>query len=378
MPFGAMAFTKRETMLSLTFPSRIFSYFIIFLCFTTELLYGQCWKEVYFDGFNDQTDFLEKSQPYGDPYGCVSYSDYVSFGNNSDEHYIELGCDDEGELRKSFNLSSGNYEIELKWRAQNDGSPDNDCSYTNYDDQYLTNCSLPKRAIIINGSNVIHHISGQLTGNSITTTKSFNGSINKVYLAFGSNYSSYTYYDEFRIRKQMESSVDPADANASKASISPGESVTLTKTGGQLGDEADWYWYKNSCDGSLVGTGSSISVSPSSSTTYYVRAEGYCNITSCASVMVTVNDETDPTSVNVNKNTDENISIYPNPTSGTFYISIPENLQPTSLKIFDLNGKCVLSRNNIVKEQEINLPQGVYLVKTIAEGQPQQEKVIVK
>jgi hypothetical protein len=80
---------------------------------------------------------------------------------------------------------------------------------------------------------------------------------------------------------------------ASSASVGtnptcPNQSVTLTVSGGLLGTGANWYWYSGSCGGTFAGSGSSISVSPASTTTYYVRAEGSCNTTGCVSVTVNV------------------------------------------------------------------------------------------
>ncbi|MGM0649737.1 MAG: gliding motility-associated C-terminal domain-containing protein, partial [Bacteroidota bacterium] len=64
----------------------------------------------------------------------------------------------------------------------------------------------------------------------------------------------------------------------------------LTVDGGNLGTGATWEWYSGSCGGTAVGTGSSVNVSPTSNTTYYVRAEGDCNTTSCESVTVDIVD----------------------------------------------------------------------------------------
>ena len=79
----------------------------------------------------------------------------------------------------------------------------------------------------------------------------------------------------------------------SSASASPnptcGGSTTLFVSGGSLGTGAQWFWYSGACGGSFVGNGSSINVSPGSTTTYYVRAQGNCNTTACASVTVSVN-----------------------------------------------------------------------------------------
>ena len=72
--------------------------------------------------------------------------------------------------------------------------------------------------------------------------------------------------------------------------ICSGDSITLTLSGGTAGTGAVAKWYSGSCGGTLVGTGSSINVSPTSTTTYFVRYEGTCNTTSCASATVTVND----------------------------------------------------------------------------------------
>lgn len=67
-----------------------------------------------------------------------------------------------------------------------------------------------------------------------------------------------------------------------------GASTTLTLTGGTAGTGAIAEWFSGACGGTPVGTGSSITVSPSSTTTYYVRYNGTCNTTSCASAIVTV------------------------------------------------------------------------------------------
>lgn len=82
------------------------------------------------------------------------------------------------------------------------------------------------------------------------------------------------------------------------STICQGSSTTLTLTGGSLGSGANFRWYSASCGGTLEGTGNSIVVSPLATTTYFVRAEGICNNTTCASITVTVNtNSTSPTSI---------------------------------------------------------------------------------
>jgi hypothetical protein len=83
-------------------------------------------------------------------------------------------------------------------------------------------------------------------------------------------------------------STAPTGALASQTSVSANASVTLTVQGGSLGTGASWKWYKQACGGTLVGTGAVISTSVNATTTYFVRAEGTCNTTTCASVTVTV------------------------------------------------------------------------------------------
>lgn len=86
-------------------------------------------------------------------------------------------------------------------------------------------------------------------------------------------------------------STAPTGITAASNPICPGGNTDLTVQGGSLGTGADWYWYTGSCGGTAVGTGTTINVSPSSTTTYYVRAEGTCGTTACAQVTVTVDSE---------------------------------------------------------------------------------------
>jgi hypothetical protein len=64
------------------------------------------------------------------------------------------------------------------------------------------------------------------------------------------------------------------------------ESVTLTVSGGELGTDAVWAWYKNGCgeNGVLVGEGESIQVIATLNVDYFVRAESVTNATECAEI----------------------------------------------------------------------------------------------
>ena len=66
--------------------------------------------------------------------------------------------------------------------------------------------------------------------------------------------------------------------------------TTLNIANGTLNSAPEWKWYSGSCGGTLVGTGNSIVVFPTATTSYFVRGEGGC-VTSgeCAEVTITVN-----------------------------------------------------------------------------------------
>lgn len=84
-------------------------------------------------------------------------------------------------------------------------------------------------------------------------------------------------------------SVAATAANATPASLCGPGPVTLSVSGGTLGGGATWRWYTGSCGGTLVGTGATLNVNVAATTTYFVRAEGACNVTACASVTVSTN-----------------------------------------------------------------------------------------
>ena len=72
--------------------------------------------------------------------------------------------------------------------------------------------------------------------------------------------------------------------------ICDGQNTTLSVTGGNLNDATDWQWYDSTCGGTNVGSGTSISVSPNTTTSYFVRGEGGCvTAGSCTFIEVTVN-----------------------------------------------------------------------------------------
>ena len=57
---------------------------------------------------------------------------------------------------------------------------------------------------------------------------------------------------------------------------------------GTLSAGTFWAWYSGSCGGSKIGTGDSLAVTPLTTDTYYVRAEGGCDTSACKNVTVSV------------------------------------------------------------------------------------------
>ncbi|MFK7798238.1 MAG: T9SS type A sorting domain-containing protein [Aureispira sp.] len=74
-------------------------------------------------------------------------------------------------------------------------------------------------------------------------------------------------------------------------SICPNSTLTLTAAGGTAaaGSSIQWYTGPNGT-GTWMGTGGSLPVSPTTTTTYYVRREGGCNITGDDQVTVNLKD----------------------------------------------------------------------------------------
>lgn len=145
------------------------------------------------------------------------------------------------------------------------------------------------------GLSTIGTISGsQINGLSESAwssfTFNFTAPINSNILVIGgvclSDDNFYVFVDDVSITSNCTNSTAPS--SISVAVNCPGATRTLTRNGGSLGTGASWKWYRGSCAGTAAGTGNSITVNPSSTTTYYVRAEGDCNTSSYASVTVSI------------------------------------------------------------------------------------------
>lgn len=90
----------------------------------------------------------------------------------------------------------------------------------------------------------------------------------------------------------VTSCTDPSVPTISSTSTSNcgAQSTTLSISTGSLNDATNWKWYSGNCGGTFAGTGASLVVSPSSTTTYFVRGEGGCVSNGmCASLTINVN-----------------------------------------------------------------------------------------
>lgn len=112
------------------------------------------------------------------------------------------------------------------------------------------------------------------------------GNLNSVTLAC-------TFVSPAFILNAQTTSSAAATADKNKNNICAGISVGLSLTGGSLGSGATWNWYESACSGTAIGTGTTLNVLPSVTTTYYVRAEGYCNTTVCRPVTVFISCDID-------------------------------------------------------------------------------------
>jgi hypothetical protein len=80
----------------------------------------------------------------------------------------------------------------------------------------------------------------------------------------------------------------PTNVSATQTSISPGQTVILSINGGMLNSATEWEWYTGGCGITRIGSGESLTVTPTKTTTYYVQAKACNDSTTCRSVTVTI------------------------------------------------------------------------------------------
>ncbi len=117
---------------------------------------------------------------------------------------------------------------------------------------------------------------------------------NGIFKASGNNYfgavgDGTNHKRKHAVKVNINCCINP-DTPTLAASINPicgGDTLTLNIVSGNLNDASTWQWCSQSCNGPIIGYGTSIVVSPSVTTTYYVRSAGGCAlISACASITV--------------------------------------------------------------------------------------------
>lgn len=155
--------------------------------------------------------------------------------------------------------------------------------------------------------------------------------------------------------------------------ISAGESVDLTLTGGVA-----WEWYQGV---TLIGTTSTITVSPAVTTTYICSATDAAGCTTEMDVTVFIDDGSGIEGIDLGKS----MTLYPNPSTGAF--SIRFNLieaQDVSIEIRNVVGELVAENQmQNVQQQQLDfeldeLAEGVYFVVVKTENQTALKKIIIR
>lgn len=152
------------------------------------------------------------------------------------------------------------------------------------------------------GDSIIMAANSPLTGSGVWTVVTGSGTFTSLNdplagvsgLSAGTNTFQWTLANGVCPDSQDQVTINIEDSSLAATSVSgddqicSGESTTLSINGGYVGGSAEWVWYADSCGGPVAGTGSSVNLSPSANTTYYVHATGGCNTTACVSVSVSV------------------------------------------------------------------------------------------
>jgi hypothetical protein len=159
------------------------------------------------------------------------------------------------------------------------------------------------------------------------------------------------------------SSVAGLSVSATDSVVSYGSNTTLTVNGGSLGIGASWKWYKDSCGGTSIGSGSSITVTIDGNATYYVRAEGTCNTTNCVSKAINLVEEI-------------GISFYPNPASNIIHFST-KGKNPNAVEIYNVMGQRLIVSNWKTEMNIAQLSRGNYFIKYVYADRTITQKLIV-
>ena len=108
-------------------------------------------------------------------------------------------------------------------------------------------------------------------------------------IVIGGNGDGYSMMSNLTYCTPVSSYSTTASSATATSPICLSQSSTLGLIGGSLELGANWYWYSGSCGGAFIISGTTPILSPTVTTTYWVRAVGACNTTTCVSITVIFN-----------------------------------------------------------------------------------------
>lgn len=152
----------------------------------------ECEYVVFEEDFNgDEGVFTRNDYPFGDPLEC-GLPDGVTFSNTGTAEVMTLLCVDEAQLESRPGLPSGDYLIRVDWILGPDLHANyTNCNYSHFDENYGANCVVPKRLIVVNGTQIYEDSTIHNPAASQTIEVEYTGAIETLFLAF----TSRTYAD---------------------------------------------------------------------------------------------------------------------------------------------------------------------------------------
>jgi hypothetical protein len=184
------------------------------------------------------------------------------------------------------------------------------CTKSNKSSRYQFDVKLPDPKIAKKNDNFLNFIMDVIECDGFTVTKNIslplkklNEGINKsLDWEFPGDEIDSAFHDvtislypnttkDIRIPRSMSISADRISGNPE---IQSGQISTLSVIGGKLMEDAKWVWYEGSIDTKPIDYGQTINVSPKTTKTYYLRAEGLKYKTPAISFQVVINDLSTP------------------------------------------------------------------------------------
>jgi len=166
--------------------------------------------------------------------------------------------------------------------------------------------------------------------------------------------------------------VEPVNASAGEdTNICKGGSITLTATGG-----LEYLWNTGETSASIV-------VTPTHTTTYSVIVSNGISEQE-AEVTVNVNSCSEKESLDFEDDTySPEFSVWPNPTKGIINVKLTQLFDLSSLQLYDILGKVLISKsiesieNQIIKLDLSHYSKGIYILTIIQNGKPFSRRVIL-